>query len=101
VPYRGHNIYATPIPHISSRTEVRNMAAADSTPVSIIVKETNNIAQPSQDMGSQLVKFPLDESLYSLGEEQAMFFKQQTGIQDDDELKRHVLEVQREAYDVC
>jgi hypothetical protein len=44
---------------------------------------------------------PLDESLYDLAEEERTFFKQQTGIQDDDELKAHIIRVQTEAYEVC
>ena len=46
-------------------------------------------------------KIPLDESLYALSEEERTFFKQQTGISDDDELKAHILRVQAEAYEVC
>jgi len=42
----------------------------------------------------------LDESLYNLSDEERAFFKQQTGIQDDDELKAHILQVQAEAYKV-
>ena len=44
---------------------------------------------------------PLDENLYALPEEGRTFFKQQTGIPDDDELKAHILRVQAEAYKVC
>jgi hypothetical protein len=43
----------------------------------------------------------LDESLYDLTEEERTFFKQQTGIPDDDELKAHIFRVQAEAYEVC
>jgi hypothetical protein len=43
----------------------------------------------------------LDESLYNLTEEERTFFKQQTGIPDDDELKAHIFRVQAEAYGVC
>ena len=43
----------------------------------------------------------LDERLYDLTDEERSFFKQQTGIQDDDELKAHILQVQAEAYKVC
>jgi len=32
----------------------------------------------------------LDERLYDLNEEERIFFKQQTGIQGDDELKAHL-----------
>ena len=40
---------------------------------------------------------PLDERLYRLDR---AFFKQQTGIKDNDELKTHLLSVQAEAYEV-
>jgi hypothetical protein len=43
----------------------------------------------------------LDERLYDLTDEERSFFKHQTGIQDDDELKAHILQVQAEAYKVC
>ena len=43
----------------------------------------------------------LDERLYDLTDEECSFFKQQTGIQDDDELKAHIVQVQAEAYKVC
>jgi hypothetical protein len=43
----------------------------------------------------------LDERLYDLSDEESSFFKQQTGIQDDDELKAHIIQVQAEAYKVC
>ena len=39
--------------------------------------------------------------LLGLTDEERSFFKQQTGIQDDDELKAHILQVQAEAYKVC
>lgn len=42
----------------------------------------------------------LDESLYRLTEEERTFFKQQTGIPDDDGLKAHIIRVQAEAYEV-
>ncbi|KAG2055204.1 hypothetical protein BDR06DRAFT_1046346, partial [Suillus hirtellus] len=40
----------------------------------------------------------VDTSLHSLSSEQAEFFKAQTGIDDDEDLKRHILEVQAKAY---
>ncbi|KAG2342482.1 hypothetical protein BDR05DRAFT_964090 [Suillus weaverae] len=42
----------------------------------------------------------VDTSLYSLSSEEAAFFKAQTGIDDDEDLKRHILEVQAKAYKV-
>jgi len=42
-----------------------------------------------------------DERLYNLSEEERAFLKEQTGIQDDDELKAHVFQLQAEAYKVC
>ena len=43
----------------------------------------------------------LDERFYDLTDEERAFFKQQAGIQDDDELKTHILQVQAEVYKVC
>ncbi|KIJ16055.1 hypothetical protein PAXINDRAFT_113814 [Paxillus involutus ATCC 200175] len=43
----------------------------------------------------------LQERYYEMTPEQSDFFKQQTGIIDDDELKRHILAVQEEAYKVA
>ncbi|THH07311.1 hypothetical protein EW146_g9358 [Bondarzewia mesenterica] len=45
-------------------------------------------------------KLPLDEKYYSLDEAESAFFKRQTGIQDDKELKKHLLAVQAAAYSV-
>ena len=42
----------------------------------------------------------LDERLYDLSDEERSFLKEQPGIQDDDELKEHVIQVQTEAYKV-
>jgi len=38
--------------------------------------------------------------LYDLTEEERTFFKQQTGIPDDDDLKAHIFRLQAEAYEV-
>ena len=55
----------------------------------------------SQRQDHQDFHQPLDERLYDLTDEESRFFKQQTGMQDDDELKAHILELQVEAYKVC
>lgn len=46
--------------------------------------------------------YPLDESLYSIDSdgEAFAFMKAQTAIQDPAELKKHILDVQAEAYSV-
>jgi hypothetical protein len=44
---------------------------------------------------------PLDTSLYSLNEDESIFLKQQTGITDDEQLKQHVIAVQKKAYEVA
>ncbi|KAA1474305.1 hypothetical protein DENSPDRAFT_882696 [Dentipellis sp. KUC8613] len=41
---------------------------------------------------------PLDESLYHLSPDEKAFFQKTTGIHDDEELKRHILDVQKKAY---
>ncbi len=43
---------------------------------------------------------PLDESLYAPDDEEKAFMKTTTGIQDDDELKRHIIAVQTKAFGV-
>ncbi len=43
---------------------------------------------------------PLDPTLYALDEDEAAFFKSQTGIEDDASLKSHIFAVQEEAYKV-
>ncbi|EIW83297.1 hypothetical protein CONPUDRAFT_152322 [Coniophora puteana RWD-64-598 SS2] len=43
---------------------------------------------------------PLDESFYRLTADEASFYKAQTGITDDDELKKHIMAVQAKAYQV-
>ena len=43
---------------------------------------------------------PLDETLYSIDDQALEFMKAQTGIQDAEELKRHIFAVQAEAYAV-
>ncbi|KIJ70497.1 hypothetical protein HYDPIDRAFT_78643 [Hydnomerulius pinastri MD-312] len=43
---------------------------------------------------------PLDPSLYALSPEAEAFFKQATGIPDDEALKAHILMVQKKAYKI-
>jgi len=43
---------------------------------------------------------PLDETFLELDPEEEAFFKAETRIQDTEELKKHIVEVQKEAYDV-
>ena len=57
----------------------------------------------AQDRSKEFVAYeylPLDEKYYDLCEEDGAFLKAQTRIQDDAELKKHVIEVQAEAYRV-
>lgn len=43
---------------------------------------------------------PLDEKYYNLDEDEKNFFKVETGISDDDELKKHIITVQTKAFSV-
>lgn len=43
---------------------------------------------------------PLDPSLYSPTEAEVEILKKLTGIEDEEDLKRHAIEVQTEAYSV-
>lgn len=62
---------------------------------------SENISKPQGSSQLSPPNLALDESLYSLTEEERSFFKEQTGIPDDEELKAHILRVQAEAYEVC
>ena len=62
----------------------------------IVMSDNTPAQQKSTKQGRAL-----DERFYDLTDEERAFFKQQTGIQDDDELKTHILQVQAEAYKVC
>ncbi|KAI0322178.1 hypothetical protein OF83DRAFT_20012 [Amylostereum chailletii] len=42
----------------------------------------------------------LDAALYKPGDAESAFFKQQTGIQDDEELKSHIVDIQAKAFAV-
>ena len=42
----------------------------------------------------------IDRSLLELDETEAAFFKSQTGIQADEELKEHICDIQSKAYKV-
>jgi hypothetical protein len=61
---------------------------------------SENISAP-QGSTQLIPDMALDERLYDLTEDERTFFKQQTGIQNDDELKAHLFQVQAEAYEVC
>ena len=67
--------------------------------VSHIMSESDNILTPQESTGLIAYK-ALDERLYDLSDEERSFLKEQSGIQDDDELKEHVIQVQTEAYKV-
>ncbi|TFK40029.1 hypothetical protein BDQ12DRAFT_602419, partial [Crucibulum laeve] len=43
---------------------------------------------------------PLDEGFYSLSPYELAFFKSQTGIHDPEELKQHIIGVQKKAYEI-
>ncbi|KAF5359218.1 hypothetical protein D9756_003136 [Leucocoprinus leucothites] len=44
---------------------------------------------------------PHDPDLLNLDVQETHFFKSLTGIQDDEELKQHIIKVQKKAYQVC
>ena len=45
-------------------------------------------------------KYELDPDFYNLQPQEAAFFKQLTGIHDDELLKQHIIQVQTKAYEV-
>ena len=54
----------------------------------------------TEDFDKQVVKHPLNPEFYRLTDEEIAFHRAQTGIQDENELKEHILAVQRDAYEV-
>jgi hypothetical protein len=42
----------------------------------------------------------LDDRYYNLDEEETTFYKQETGIENDGELKQHIIDTQAKAYAV-
>jgi len=46
-------------------------------------------------------KRPLDPALLNLNEDETTFFKLLTGIQDEEELKKHLIHVQGKVYQAC
>ena len=65
------------------------------------MSNSEDTSTPQSPNHPDYLEDPLDERLYDPTHDELKFFKQQTGIQDDDELKAHILEVQAEAYKVC
>lgn len=49
---------------------------------------------------ARLWEKPLDESFYAPDDEEKAFMKVAAGIQDDEELKQHIIRVQTKAYAV-
>ena len=65
------------------------------------MSESDNISTPQESTQPCYQIKALDERLYNLHDEERSFFKEQSGIQDDEELKEHIFQVQAEAYKVC
>lgn len=55
---------------------------------------------PVRCNGADCIPVLDSEKYYSLKEDQVVFFKTYTGIEDDEELKRHIIKVQTDAYAV-
>lgn len=62
--------------------------------------EEQNLSRARSIYTDPTLRPPLDESLYSLTGDELAFYQQQTGIDAEDELKKHILAVQAKAYDV-
>jgi len=56
------------------------------------------VAAPEGQIGMQQIP-PPDDGYFALNPDEAAFFKAQTGIKDDEELKRHIISVQHKAYE--
>jgi len=49
---------------------------------------------------ASIARMPLDENFYDLREDDILFLKAHTGIDNDNELKEHVMKIQADAYQV-
>lgn len=65
-----------------------------------VLQSTTSSGPTTKKPHSDFIVAPLDPSMYKLEKDEAAFFKQVTGIKDDEELKQHILRVQTEAYEV-
>lgn len=60
-----------------------------------------NLKETIVPQKTELAKmFPFDEELYCLEGKELEFMKEQTGITDEGELKKHIIAVTKEAYEV-
>jgi len=55
---------------------------------------------PTDEVAALRKVAPPDEKFYQLDEQELAFFKSQTGIEDDEKLKQHIVKVQRDAFEV-
>ena len=67
------------------------------TKISLSMTSTETTTKPPSQ---RLPNLKLDPSLYNPQQHELEFFKEQTGIEDDEELKAHILAVQKEAWEV-
>ena len=55
---------------------------------------------PDLETETRLCTIPLDDTLLELHPKEEAFFKSETGIQDTEELREHILRIQEDAYKV-
>ena len=61
---------------------------------------TQTAALRKADLSNPDIRPPLNPELYAPAENEKAFFKELTKIQDDEELRKHILDVQAKAYAV-
>lgn len=60
----------------------------------------SHLTSMTSSLNDKSFYLPLDDRYYNLDEEEKIFFKKETGIQDDAELKKHIIAVQTKAFSV-
>ena len=75
-------------------------------PVSLFFVKTHEIRLPAAMVLDSKVEerfrsHRFDGTLLELGPEEEAFFKVETGIQNPEELRKHIIDVHEEAYEVC
>jgi len=84
-------------PFLQSSVLAYNQAPSPRDPQACNLEIMNG---PDLETETRLRTLPLDDTLLVLHPKEEAFFKSETGIQDTEELRKHILRIQEDAYKV-
>ena len=93
--------FASPFPTVITCIQLPPLDTRSDASPTISVASTITSTMPLDPFAFSNLQPPVDESVYSLTSEEAMFFKSQTSIDDNETLKQHTLTIQKKAYEAC